>query len=182
MKPALRSRLLLWGSATFIVLVDQISKVWVSRNLPFGIPSDPLPWLRPILSFTYITNTGVAFGMFPQAGEFFKLLSAVVIVGIVLFHRTLPPRDWVTHTALGLQVGGALGNLVDRFVRGSVVDFLDVNFWPFKRWAVFNLADSAIVVGVCILLLNTMWQEHQAAIATEPSSKEILSEEMPSNG
>jgi signal peptidase II len=182
MKPALRSRLLLWGSAALVVLLDQLSKVWVLRHLPFGVPTDPLPWLRPILSFTYITNTGVAFGLFPQAGDFFKLLSAVVIVGIILFQRSIPPQDWVTHMALGLQVGGALGNLIDRFVRGSVVDFLDVNFWPFKRWAVFNLADSAIVVGVFVLLLYTMWQERQMALETESTRQEILSEEMTSNG
>jgi signal peptidase II len=182
MKPTLRSRLLLWGSAAVVVLADQISKVWVAHTLPFGVPSNPLPWLRPILSFTYITNTGVAFGLFPQAGDFFKVLSAAVIVGIFLFQRSLPPQDWVTHLALGLQVGGALGNLVDRFVRGSVVDFLDVNFWPFKRWAVFNLADSAIVVGVFILLLNAMWQERQAALASDPTPNEALSEEIASNG
>ncbi len=182
MKPALRSRLLLWGSAVVVVLADQVSKVWVTQALPFGIPTDLFPWLRPILSFTYITNTGVAFGLFPQAGDFFKFLSAAVIVGIFLFQRSLPPQDWVTHLALGLQVGGALGNLVDRFVRGSVVDFLDVNFWPFKRWAVFNLADSAIVVGVFILLLNAMWQERQAALVSNPSPQEVLSEEITSNG
>jgi signal peptidase II len=108
-----------------------------------------------VLSFTRLTNTGVAFGLFPQFGDFFTVLAAVVIVAILFFYRTLEIDDWLMHLALGLQIGGALGNLVDRIFRGSVVDFVDVNFWPLHEWPVVNLADSAIVVGVALLLLST---------------------------
>jgi len=180
MKLVFRNRLLLWGGAALILTADQISKVWVVQNLPFGSPFDPIPWLRPLLSFTYVTNTGVAFGLFPQLGDVFTFLAAAVIVAILLFQRSLPPEDWATHLALGLQVGGALGNLLDRIFRGSVVDFLDVNFWPFAQWPVFNFADSAIVVGVGILLLNTLWLEQQAS-ATQVLS-ENAREEASTNG
>ncbi len=162
MTQTLRSRLLLWASAAFVLVVDQLSKLWVVQNLPQHIPVDVFPWLRPILSFTHLTNTGVAFGLFPQFGDFFTVLACLVVVAILFFYRTLDVRDWLTHLALGLQIGGAVGNLTDRLLRGAVVDFLDVNFWPLATWPVFNLADSAIVAGVGVLLIATWVQEHVA--------------------
>ncbi len=155
-----RSRLLLFGCAAFVLLADQLSKAWVVANLPLQFSVDVIPWLSPILSFTYLTNTGVAFGLFPQFGDLFTILAVVVVGAILIFQRSLPPEDWLLHLALGLQVGGALGNLVDRLFRGSVVDFIDVNFWPFQNWPVFNLADSAIVVGVALLMLSS-WLDHK---------------------
>ncbi len=142
-----------------VLAADQFSKFWVVQNLPEQVPVDVFPWLHPVLSFTYLNNTGVAFGLFPQFGDFFTILAAVVVAAIIFFYRTLDSGDWLTQLALGLQVGGALGNLADRLCRGSVVDFLDVNFWPLQAWPVFNLADSAIVVGVILLLFHTWQQE-----------------------
>ncbi len=182
MKPTLRNRLLLWGGVVIVLVLDQLTKAWVVKTLPFGIPTNPWPGLKPILSFTYVTNTGVVFGLFPQLGEIFKFLSIVVIVGIVFFQRTLPPEDWVTYMALGLQIGGALGNLTDRLFRGAVVDFLDVNFWPFERWAIFNIADSSIVVGVTILIINMLWLEQRNALALQQNARETWEEETSLNG
>ena len=144
-----------------VLAADQLSKLWVVQNLPEQVPVDIFPWLHPVFSLTYLNNTGVAFGLFPQFGDFFTILAAVVVVAIIFFYRTLDGNDWLTQLALGLQVGGALGNLVDRLCRGSVVDFIDVNFWPLQKWPVFNLADSAIVVGVALLLLHTWQQESE---------------------
>jgi len=163
MKYSSHTPFLLWGGAAFVLGVDQLSKSWVVENLPEHVPVDVFPWLRSVLSFTRLTNTGVAFGLFPQFGSFFTVLAAVVIVAILFFYRTLEVEDWLTHLALGLQIGGALGNLVDRLFRGSVVDFLDVNFWPFENFPVFNLADSAIVVGVALLLISTWLQDRREA-------------------
>jgi signal peptidase II len=166
MKPFLRGgSFLLGGVAALVVAADQLSKAWVVQNLPEHVPVDVFPWLHSVLSFTRLTNTGVAFGLFPQFGDFFTVLAAVVIVAILFFYRTLEIEDWLMHLALGLQIGGALGNLVDRIFRGSVVDFLDVNFWPLHEWPVFNLADSAIVVGVALLLLSTWRQERKEAVS-----------------
>lgn len=142
-----------------VLAADQLSKFWVVQNLPEQVPVDVFPWLRPVLSLTYLNNTGVAFGLFPQFGDFFTILAAVVVAAIIFFYRTLDSDDWLTQLALGLQIGGALGNLADRLCRGSVVDFLDVNFWPLQAWPVFNLADASIVVGVILLLFHTWQQE-----------------------
>ncbi len=165
MKLSLRSRLLFYGGAVTALVVDQLSKSWVVNTFPAYTPTDFFPWLSPILSFTFVRNTGVAFGLFPQLGEIFKVLVACVIVGIVLFQRSLPQTETWMRLALGLVTGGALGNLVDRLTRGFVVDFLDVNFWPFRNYAVFNAADSAIVVGVAVLLLDSFLMPQEEALA-----------------
>ncbi len=157
------SRLALWVLAAVIILADRLSKVWIVAHLAEYVPTDVFPWLAPIASFTRIPNTGVAFGMFPEWGEVFKILSAVVIVAIALFHRSVEPEDWPTHIALGLMVGGATGNLIDRLVYGHVVDFIDVNFWPFRTFAIFNIADASIVIGVAALLVIVWIQERQAS-------------------
>ena len=143
-----------------IVVVDQIVKWWVVRDLPPYTPVDVMAWLRPVLSFTYVKNTGASFGMFPNMNAVLAVLSAVVLILMALFRHTIPSEVWIVHVALGLVMGGALGNLIDRVTRGYVVDFLDVNFWPFATWPVFNVADSAIVVGVTILLIDSFFLHH----------------------
>ncbi len=158
MKADFRGRLLLGGTAGFVLAIDQLSKAWVVANLPSGIPTTPTPWLGSILSFTYITNTGVAFGLFPQFGDFFTWLAVAVVAAILIFQRSLPANDGWMHLALGLQVGGALGNLVDRIFRGSVVDFIDTQFWPVNNFAIFNVADSAIVAGVALLIILSFFE------------------------
>lgn len=154
-----RNRWLLIGCAIVVLVLDQITKAWVVANLPLYTPVDLTDWLAPILSLTSVKNTGVAFGLFPGLGQFFIGLQALVILGILYYQRTLPPDDLWVHLSLGLVVGGALGNLLDRITRGYVVDFFDVNFWPLHRWPVFNIADSAIVVGVTILLIDSFFEE-----------------------
>ena len=164
MSVTVRSRLLLWGGAALVVALDQLSKVWVVRHLPAYTPVDWFPQLASVLSFTFVKNTGVAFGLFPQLGGLFTIFSAVVIVGIFIFQRAIAGTDYWLHGALGLVTGGALGNLIDRLARGYVVDFIDVNFWPFREWPVFNIADSAIVVGVAILLLDAFLMPEREAV------------------
>lgn len=156
---AFLSHVLFGGLLLGVVVADQLTKAWVVANLPVHRPVDVFPWLAPILSFTSVQNTGVAFGLFPALGDLFTLLSVIVVIGILIFRRTLPSVHVWVHGALGLVVGGALGNVIDRLLRGYVVDFLDVNFWPLETWPVFNLADSAIVVGVAILLIDSLLAE-----------------------
>jgi signal peptidase II len=119
------------------------------------------PWLAPVFHITHVTNTGAVFGLFPGAGSFFVVVSAVVIVALLIYYRQLPDGQLLVRIALGLQLGGAVGNLVDRLRLGSVVDFIDLNFWPMHNWAVFNLADSSIVTGVILLTLLMLWEEWQ---------------------
>jgi len=139
-------------AAIIVLAADQISKHLVRTSLVPGVPYDPIPWLRPVLSFTYITNTGVSFGLFPQLGSLGALINVVVIAVLLFSYRRLPVDSWLIPLSLGMQVGGALGNLTDRlFWRGQVTDFIDLNFWPLHEWPVFNVADSSVVVGVVIL-------------------------------
>jgi signal peptidase II len=164
MNIAVRGRLLLWGGAAFVVALDQLSKSWVVGHLPAYTPVDWIPQLISLFSFTFVKNTGVAFGLFPQLGGLFTILSALVVTGIVVVHRIIAESDLWVYGGLGLVTGGALGNLIDRLARGYVVDFIDVNFWPLREWPVFNLADSAIVVGVAVLLLDAFLLSEREAV------------------
>jgi len=153
---------------TMITLIaDQLAKSLVVSNLEVGESIPPLPFLSGVFVFTHVTNTGIAFGFFKEAGTFFIFLAVVVITIIVLFLRNLPKDQWLVRVALGLQLGGAFGNLADRLRLGYVIDFIDFKFWP-----VFNIADSAIVVGV-VLLAVSMWREGR--IAPRPSQPESSS-------
>jgi signal peptidase II len=153
------SRLLYFGGTALVIVADQLTKGWVVVNLPEYQSINLFGWLAPILSLTSVRNTGVAFGLFPQLGPLFTVLSLAVVAAILYFRRTIPATELWIHGALGLVSGGAVGNVIDRLARGYVVDFLDVNFWPLHNWPIFNLADSAIVVGVGILLLDSILVE-----------------------
>ena len=79
----------------------------------------------------------------------------------MVYQHQLPDEQWQVRIALGFQLGGALGNLTDRLVRGSVVDFVDLNFWPLGQWPIFNLADAAIVTGTSLLALLIIQEARQ---------------------
>jgi len=144
------------GVAALIFLVDQASKYLILRNLSLGEAWNPIPFLRPFVTLTHVTNTGAAFGMFRDQGTLFAIVAILVVVGIVVFYRYLPTNQVWLRVSLGLQLGGALGNLLDRVRLGSVVDFID-----FKIWPVFNLADTAIVCGVAILAFYLLFTEQE---------------------
>lgn len=159
MRRKLPASLILPSLAVLVLLIDQISKHLVMTWLAVGQPWNIAPWLAPFFSFTYVTNTGVAFGLFPKLGNALIFVNATVVVLIILYHRTIPEGQWLMRVALGLQLGGAIGNIVDRLRHGFVVDFIDLNFWPLHNWAVFNLADSCVVGGVVLLALIMIWDE-----------------------
>jgi signal peptidase II len=95
--------------------------------------------------------------MFPDQGNFFIVIAVVVALTILLYYRYLPTGEWLVRLSLGLQLGGALGNLLDRLRYGHVVDFVDIGFWP-----IFNVADVSIVSGVAILAY-CLWREDRTA-------------------
>ena len=161
MKRRKRDILILPATAALVLLVDQISKYLVTTWLAEGQSWDIASWLAPFFRITYVTNTGAAFGLFPQWGSFFVVVAVVVIVAIVLYYHSLPDGQWLMRIALGLQLGGAIGNLVDRLRYGSVVDFIDLNFWPLHNWPIFNLADGSVVTGVTLLALMMLWEERR---------------------
>ena len=166
------------GMAILILVVDQVSKHLVRTNLPVGQSWTIAPWLAPIVQITHVTNTGAAFGLLPGLSVVFAVVAVVVIVAILFYHRHLPQGQGLTRLALGLQLGGATGNLIDRLrFGGTVVDFLDVNFWPLRDWPVFNVADSSIVTGVTLLALQMLWEERQEIRGRPDEAEEPLLEE-----
>ncbi len=149
--------LFLISVALAVIAFDQVSKAIVVANLNLYEQWAPVEALRPYFTFTYIQNTGAAFGILPDGGLFFALVAFVVVGMILYFYRQMPDQSWLIRLALGLQLGGASGNLIDRLRQGYVVDFLDVKIWP-----VFNVADASIVTGVCLLLGALWWEERRA--------------------
>jgi len=134
---------LLIGILITALVVDQITKQLVLNNLGIGASWPVDGFFR----FTYVRNDGTAFGLFQDNGTLLTFVSIGAVALIVYFYREAVMVSWFTRTALGLQLGGALGNLLDRFRYGYVVDFLDVGPWP-----IFNIADSAIITGIVALV------------------------------
>jgi signal peptidase II len=145
------------GIGAAMLGLDTLTKMLVVTNLSIGESWSLFHALDPIFKFTFITNTGAAFGMFSQLGGFFSIVGIIVIGSIIALHHHLPTENLWVRVSLGLLLGGAMGNLLDRFSRGYVVDFIDVGFWP-----VFNIADSAIVVGVAVLAYY-LWDDETEA-------------------
>lgn len=139
--------------AGLTLALDQASKSWIVAHMALGGSREVAPWLTPVFSLTYVTNTGIAFGLFQGLGDILLIVALIAVGAIFIYYRHLPPGPPLLHVALGLQMGGALGNLIDRLARGAVVDFIDLNFWPLHHWPIFNLADASIVTGVVLLLL-----------------------------
>ncbi|AGL02609.1 signal peptidase II [Desulfoscipio gibsoniae] len=137
----------------FIVLVtlllDQLSKYIVTSRLLVG---ESIPVLPPVFYLTYILNPGAAFGMLANRTDIFIAVSLLVLVVVLAGYRYLPKERIWMRLALGLVVGGALGNLIDRVRLGRVIDFLDFQVWP-----IFNLADTAIVIGGLLLIID-IWR------------------------
>ncbi|MCB0175695.1 MAG: signal peptidase II [Anaerolineae bacterium] len=152
------------GVAAITFALDQATKFLVVKNIPLWGSWSLYPALDRLFKLTFITNTGAAFGMFPQMGTLFMGIAFIVIAGIIAFHHQLPTENIWIRISLGLQLGGAMGNLLDRFVRGYVVDFVDVGFWP-----IFNIADIAIVLGVTILAYH-LWNVDDHPDSTSPDS------------
>jgi signal peptidase II len=149
--------LVFFGVAALTLVADRVTKTIVANNLAPNETWDlPIPIISRFLRLTYITNTGAAFGLFPDQGLFFIVIAFVVIAAVIFYYRHLPEGHVLARVALGLMLGGALGNLIDRLRQGYVVDFADFNFWPLHNWPVWNIADSAIVVGVTLLALTML--------------------------
>lgn len=134
-------------TALLVVAVDQISKSLVRT---FLVPGQSMPPEGP-LRLTYVANSGGAFGLLGDQTFLLTVAGVVGIVAILLYYRYPLVGSPLLRSGLGLQLGGALGNLIDRVQRGYVTDFLDLRFWP-----VFNLADSAIVIGVALLAYSLL--------------------------
>ena len=121
------------------MLLDQLSKLLVRNLLAPGNSVGVIGFFR----ITRVENPGAAFGLLPNYQFIFLLTTALVVFFIFAYYRRLKPNDYLIKLALGLELGGALGNLIDRVFLGQVTDFFDFRIWP-----VFNVADIAIVLGL----------------------------------
>jgi signal peptidase II len=147
---------LLFSVASIIVILDQITKALVRANIPYGGRWMPLDWLMPYFRFVHWDNTGAAFGLFQGGGLIFAILAVIVTVFIVIYYPQIPQDEKLMRIAMSMQLGGALGNLIDRVIFGPVTDFISVGTFP-----VFNIADSSITVGVGILILGLWLSERR---------------------
>lgn len=148
--------------AAAVAAVDQLTKLWVTGRLA---PGERLPLWPPWLDLTHVRNTGAAFGMFRSHNWWLAAVAAGVLLAAWLYRRQLARQPRPVQWAVGLGLGGAVGNLIDRVFRGAVIDFID-----FKVWPVFNIADMAIVAGAAILLFYTVRDARPAGGAAGPGN------------
>lgn len=145
----------LWLSVATVVL-DQTTKYLADATLTFHEPVAVVPFFNLTLSY----NMGAAFSFLSDAGGwqrwFFVALAVVVAVVLVVWLARLSPRERLLAASLALILGGAVGNLVDRVLYGYVIDFLDVYYGQW-HWPTFNVADSAITLGVAILIIDGLF-------------------------
>lgn len=146
----------LLGVASIIIFLDQLTKGLVRTYIPYGEMWSPWEWLTPYARIFHWTNTGAAFGMLQGFGDLFRILAIVVALAIFYYFPQVPKEEWPLRLAMGLQFGGAIGNLIDRFTLGHVTDFISV-----FNFAVFNIADASITMGVVALLLGVWIKEWQ---------------------
>ncbi len=143
--------------ALAVLFLDQASKLAIIRSLQLG---QGVPVIPGFFDLVFVLNPGAAFGFLASLPErvrnpFFILVSVVAVI-LIVFYQTRSPRPHrLPCLALGLVLGGAVGNLVDRLRWGMVVDFLDVHVGPY-HWPAFNVADSAISVGVSLMILDML--------------------------
>jgi signal peptidase II len=162
LKRYFRDYLLLLSVSGLIIILDQITKTIIIANLPFQGVWSPWDWLTPYARIVHWYNTGVAFGMFQNQNVLFSILSILVSLVILYYFPRVPRQDWSLRLAMGMQLGGALGNLIDRLRLGHVTDFISVGNFP-----VFNVADASISVGVVILILGVWIQDKNKKKAEE---------------
>ena len=134
--------------AALVVILDQLSKLWITAHLKLG---ESLP-LTDRLSLTYVGNTGSAFGLLANQAFLLIIIGIAGLLVIVLFLRYLSVATTLSMVSIGLILGGAMGNLTDRLRFGYVTDFVDFRLWGNFHWPVFNVADAALTVGILMLL------------------------------
>ncbi|MBI2659558.1 signal peptidase II [Candidatus Woesearchaeota archaeon] len=145
-----KKNILIFSVAVLVVILDQLTKLLINQNFQLG---QSIPIIKNLLHLTYVTNSGSAFGLFKSLNAFFILFSIAVIIAIFFHLKKIVKSEKLLQLAVGLLLGGTLGNLMDRIFRGSVIDFIDFRIWP-----VFNVADSAVTISV-ILLAILLWKK-----------------------
>ncbi|NLP17861.1 MAG: signal peptidase II [Firmicutes bacterium] len=135
--------MIVFAMGFLVFCLDQLSKQLVQKNM---IPGESISLIPGMFHLTYVQNTGAAFGILKEKTSFFVVITALVVLAIVFAIPHIQREHLFLRSALGLMLGGALGNFVDRARFGHVIDFIDFRIWP-----VFNVADMAIVMAVGFL-------------------------------
>ncbi len=154
-----------------IVALDQATKLAIRHNLRLG---ESYPVVDGYFNLNYLRNTGAVWGIFQSQNAWLILLSFLVLVLIIVFYRWLVDQRGVHRLAMGLMIGGIVGNLIDRIKLGWVTDFLDFH-WQTAHWPSFNIADSAICVGVIIYLVSSFRRPVPKPDAREKAQQEHAS-------
>jgi signal peptidase II len=131
-----------------IVLFDQLTKNWIRTNFPLGYASPEVFHVRII----NIENSGSAFGLFQNQSFILSIIAILGVIIILVFYRKLAALSWLATVAIGLVLGGAIGNLSDRIFFGHVTDFVYVRLWGDVMWPAFNVADSSLSIGIILLI------------------------------
>lgn len=171
MKKLLKNTYWMLIIAAVIITLDQFTKWLVRTNLTFTETWSPWDWLMPYARIVYWKNTGVAFGLLQGMNLIFIFLAILVSLGLIYYYSSVPKKDWLIRLALILELGGAVGNLLDRIQFGHVIDFISVGNFP-----VFNIADSCITVGVIVLLIGVWVQERREKKSSTMLNGETVSQ------
>jgi signal peptidase II len=159
LKKYLKDYLTLFSIAGTIVIIDQITKRIIQNNLAIGEVFMPDFWLSQYIRLVNWHNTGAAFGLFQNMSPVFTVLAFVVAIVIIVYYPSVPSHEWALRLAMSMQLGGAVGNLIDRLRQGYVTDFVSVGNFP-----VFNVADASISMG-CVVLFIGLWMSERKQTA-----------------
>jgi signal peptidase II len=162
------------GIAALIVGIDQWTKILVRTLIPLGKSWSPWPWLEPYARIVHWQNTGAAFGMFQNLSLVFTILAFVVAIAILYYFPRVPRSEWAMRLAMVLQMGGAVGNLIDRLTQGTVTDFISLG-----KFAVFNVADASISVGTAVLILAVWLSERRQKMQAQTNQESALQSHEP---
>lgn len=177
LKRLIKDYAFLFSISGAIVLLDQVTKNIVRSNLHFGEIWPQNHWIVNYARIVHWSNTGAAFGMLRDFGVVFAVLAVVVSIAILIYFPKIPREDWMLRLALAFQLGGAIGNLIDRLTIGHVTDFVSLD-----SFAVFNVADASISIGVALLAISLIQRERKEKTAksklteeNNPDSNELVS-------
>ncbi|HLC61198.1 MAG TPA: signal peptidase II [Candidatus Nanoarchaeia archaeon] len=145
-----KKNILIFSTALIIVILDQLTKLLIRKNFKLN---ESIPAIKNFFHLTYVQNTGSAFSLF-QGFNIFFIIFSIIVIGIIFYYiRKIKQNEKLMQLAIGLLLGGTIGNLLDRIFIGAVTDFIDFRIWP-----VFNIADSAVTISV-VLLIILMWEK-----------------------
>ena len=147
-----------WDKILFVTVValDQFVKGIIAASM---IPGESIPIFKHIFHITYVLNPGAAFGILPHQRELFLFAGALILIATFIFYIKMKNSDGTLKFGLITLISGATANLIDRFQNGLVIDFIDLRVWP-----VFNIADVAIIIGVCCMIYSIVFRMEESGI------------------